>query len=97
MAAQEGDPGSTMELYRAALALRRAEPALGAADNLRWCEGPEGMLVFERGERMRCTVNMTGMPIRTPRPGEALLTSGPVELSEEEVVIPADTTVWWSV
>ena len=97
VAAQQGDPASTLELYRAALALRRADPGLGAADNLRWCEGPEGLLVFERGASLRCTVNMTGGPIRVARPGEALLTSGPVELAGAEVEIPADTTVWWAV
>jgi alpha-glucosidase len=97
VAAQQGDPASTLELYRAALALRRAQPALGAADNLRWCEAPAGLLVFERGAAVRCTVNMTGEPIRIPRPGEALLTSGPVDLDGADAVIPADTTVWWSV
>jgi alpha-glucosidase len=97
VAAQQDDPASTLELYRAALALRRAEPALGGADNLRWCEAPEGLLVFERGNTLRCTVNMTAEPIRIPRPGDALLTSGPVDLSGAEVEIPADTTVWWSV
>ena len=95
VAAQQGDPASTLELYRAALALRRAEPALGAADNLRWCEAPDGLLVFERGGSVRCTVNMTEAPIRIARPGQALLTSGPVVLSGAEVEIPADTTVWW--
>jgi alpha-glucosidase len=40
---------------------------------------------------------MTRAPIRIPRPGEALLTSGPIDLSEGEVEIPADTTVWWSI
>ncbi|MEU8230597.1 glycoside hydrolase family 13 protein [Actinoplanes sp. NPDC048967] len=95
VAAQQGDPASTLELYRAALALRRADPALGGADNLRWCEGPDGLLVFARGDALRCTVNMTGAPIRIPRPGQALLTSGPVDLSGAEAEIPADTTVWW--
>jgi alpha-glucosidase len=96
VAVQQGDPASTLELYRAALALRRAEPALGAADNLRWCDAPEGLLAFDRGN-VRCTVNMTAAPIRMPQPGEALLTSGPVNLDGVEAVIPADTTVWWSV
>jgi len=77
--------------------VRRADPALGAADNLRWCEAPEGLLVFERGAAVRCTVNVTGRPIRIPLPGEALLTSGPVDLDGTEAVIPADTAVWWSV
>ena len=97
VAAQQGDPASTLELYRAALALRRAEPALGAADNLSWCDAGKGVLAFERGGAVRCTVNMTPEPVRLARPGEALLTSGPVELTGDTVVIPADTTVWWAV
>ncbi|MEU7907715.1 glycoside hydrolase family 13 protein [Actinoplanes sp. NPDC049118] len=97
VAAQQGRPGSTLELYRAALALRHSDPALGAADNLTWCEAPEGLLVFERAPHFRCTVNMTAAPIRIPMPGRALLTSGPVDLDGAEVEIPADTTIWWSV
>ncbi|MET8153888.1 glycoside hydrolase family 13 protein [Actinoplanes sp. NPDC049668] len=95
--AQQGRPGSTLELYRAALALRKSDPALGAAENLAWCDAPEGLLVFDRTPHFRCTVNMTTEPIRIAMPGRALLTSGPVELDGDEVEIPADTTIWWAV
>ncbi|MEU4216157.1 glycoside hydrolase family 13 protein [Actinoplanes sp. NPDC026623] len=97
VAAQQGRPGSTLELYRAALALRRSDPALGSGKNLTWREAPEGLLVFDRTPHFRCTVNMTAEPIRIAMPGKALLTSGPVELDGAEVEIPADTTIWWAV
>ncbi|MVO83960.1 DUF3459 domain-containing protein [Streptomyces sp. p1417] len=46
--AQEGDPASTLELYRAALALRRDHPALGAGRSVQWLAAPEGVLAFRR-------------------------------------------------
>ncbi|MFC6885044.1 MULTISPECIES: glycoside hydrolase family 13 protein [Actinomadura] len=53
VAAQDGDPDSTLALYREALRIRRAHPALGDGP-LRWLTGPPGTLVFAReapGER----------------------------------------------
>ncbi|RZU49271.1 alpha-glucosidase [Krasilnikovia cinnamomea] len=101
VAAQDGVPESTLEMYRSALLMRRAHPALGAPDNLTWCEAPEGLLVFERsapdGPAFRCTVNLTDAPIVIAKPGQALVASGPVDDEAAQVLIPADTTVWWSV
>ncbi|MEV6551949.1 DUF3459 domain-containing protein, partial [Streptomyces sp. NPDC051597] len=98
--AQTGDPGSTLELYRAALAARRAHPGLGRGDAVRWLEAPEGVLVFAR-EGFVCTVNLTGEPVRLPAPesGKVLLSSagGDVLVEGEEFVLDADTTVWWAV
>ncbi|MGW0468179.1 glycoside hydrolase family 13 protein [Streptomyces sp. NPDC003027] len=48
VAAQSGVPGSTLELYRAALRLRREHPALGAGDAVEWLEVPAGVLAFRR-------------------------------------------------
>ncbi|MFG3493809.1 alpha-amylase family glycosyl hydrolase [Streptomyces sp. NPDC047928] len=48
VAAQTGDPASTLELYRSALALRREHPALGAGDAVEWLPAPEGVLAFRR-------------------------------------------------
>ncbi|MDG4858357.1 glycoside hydrolase family 13 protein [Streptomyces sp. T-3] len=50
VAAQTGDPDSTLELYRSALAVRREHPALGAGDAVSWLDAPEGVLAFERRE-----------------------------------------------
>ncbi|KIF67371.1 alpha-glucosidase, partial [Streptomyces sp. AcH 505] len=85
--AQTGDPDSTLELYRAALAVRRAHPALGAGSSVTWLEAPDGVLAFRRdpadtpvtadgaGGAVVCTVNLTGAPITLPRPGRMLVAS----------------------
>ncbi|MZD04246.1 DUF3459 domain-containing protein [Streptomyces sp. SID5785] len=94
--AQSGVPGSTLELYRAAIAARRATPGLGAGDRVTWREdAPEGVLHFER-PGFACTVNTTGAPVRLPVPGTVLLASGPVASAEGTFELPADTTVWWT-
>ncbi|MFD9480796.1 glycoside hydrolase family 13 protein [Streptomyces nojiriensis] len=91
--AQTGDPSSTLELYRAALRLRREHPDLGAGESVDWQEASEGVLVFRRGDFL-CTANTTGTAVRFPVEGEALLSSG---ATVEDGVLPADTTVWWQV
>ncbi|MEV4950280.1 glycoside hydrolase family 13 protein [Streptomyces sp. NPDC053755] len=48
VAAQSGDPGSTLELYRSALRLRREHPALGAGEAVEWLDAPAGVLAFRR-------------------------------------------------
>ncbi|MER5303425.1 glycoside hydrolase family 13 protein [Streptomyces lasiicapitis] len=106
VAAQEGDPASTLELYRAALELRRAHPALGAGREVEWLPAPEGVLVFRRtaeGRALVVTVNLTGRPVTVPAPGTPLLCSvnsgapaadlgGP----GSDAVLPPDSTVWWA-
>ncbi|MGZ9930606.1 glycoside hydrolase family 13 protein [Streptomyces sp. NC-S4] len=93
VAAQTGDPSSTLELYRTALRLRRERPDLGAGESVDWQAAPEGVLVFRRGEFL-CTANTTGTAVRFPVAGEVLLSSG---ATVEDGVLPADTTVWWQV
>ncbi|MFV0130185.1 alpha-amylase family glycosyl hydrolase [Streptomyces sp. HMX112] len=85
--AQTGDPDSTLELYRTALALRREHPALGAGDAVDWLPAPAGVLAFRRRAKgpatgpgrgdLICTLNMTGRPVRLPAPGSPLLSSTP--------------------
>ncbi|MET8689295.1 glycoside hydrolase family 13 protein [Streptomyces sp. NPDC004732] len=94
--AQTGDPGSTLELYRSALAVRRAEPGLGAGVAIEWLEAPEGVLAFAR-EGFVCTVNTTAEPVEIPAPGRILLGSEEAEVTDGAVRLPADTTVWWAV
>ncbi|MFD5143227.1 glycoside hydrolase family 13 protein [Streptomyces sp. NPDC058401] len=91
VAAQTGDPASTLELYRSALRLRRSHPELGAGDGVEWLEAPAGVLAFRRGD-FTCTVNTTAEPVRMPAPGTVLLASGPLPDPSE---LPADTAVWW--
>ncbi|MFF9206361.1 glycoside hydrolase family 13 protein [Streptomyces sp. NPDC014986] len=98
--AQSGQPGSTLEMYRTALAVRRDHPALGSADNLRWCDSPPGVLVFERssaeGPSFTCTVNLTGAPVTFVPPGRLLLTSTQVQVTAGQAVLPPDATAWWT-
>lgn len=85
--AQEEDPGSTLNLYRAALRLRRG---FAADETLVWNDalnrGP--VLAFHRGDVL-VVANTGPDPVRLPR-GEVLLASSEVD----GMVIPADTTVW---
>ncbi|UQX00880.1 glycoside hydrolase family 13 protein [Streptomyces sp. RerS4] len=101
--AQTGDPASTLELYRAALRIRREDPDLGAGDAVEWLDAPAGALAFRRGG-FACTVNTTGESVRVAVPGGvasvALLASGgepPVVDGDGFVVLGADSTVWWRV
>ncbi|MBY8886299.1 glycoside hydrolase family 13 protein [Streptomyces sp. PTM05] len=103
VAAQSGDPDSTLEFYRAALAHRRAHPALGAGSSVTWLDAPAGVLAFRRDATdgsFVCAVNVTGAPLRVPSYGKVLLASAYLEEAGdagEGFVLPADTTVWWSV
>ncbi|MFI6338161.1 glycoside hydrolase family 13 protein [Streptomyces sp. NPDC050535] len=94
--AQTGAAGSTLELYREAIAVRRERSDLGAGDSVSWLKAPEGVLVFRRGE-FTCTAN-TGTEAVTVRAyGRVLLASGELTLSQDgEAKLPADTTVWWT-
>jgi alpha-glucosidase len=100
--AQTAIPGSTLELYREALAIRRAHPALGAEDTLRWLDADEGVLAFERtanGRAFRCTVNLTDRTRPVPARGRLLLSSDATpapDPSADAMSLPPDTAAWWS-
>ncbi|MFF1904588.1 glycoside hydrolase family 13 protein [Kitasatospora sp. NPDC058218] len=98
--AQTGDPTSTLELYRSALAVRREQPALGAGTEVEWLDGPEGTLVFRRGSFV-CTVNATAEPVRIAAPGRLLLSSADAvtdtAVDGGETVLAPDSTDWWAV
>ncbi|MEU7188251.1 glycoside hydrolase family 13 protein [Streptomyces sp. NPDC045369] len=88
--AQEGDPAAPLELYRAALRLRRE---LLADEALEWVSGPtaaaEGLLHFRRSGGWHCLANLSD----TPRPlpgGTLLLSSAPVTGDR----LPPWTTAW---
>lgn len=86
--AQDGDPGSMLTLYRAALALRREHPALGEGP-LEWLPGPDGVLAFSRGEGFVCMVNLSGGPVALPAGAEVLLATEPLDGE-----LPVDAAVW---
>ncbi|MFI9291798.1 glycoside hydrolase family 13 protein [Streptomyces gardneri] len=97
--AQTGDPDSTLELYRAALALRRRHPGLGAGDTVEWDDAPHGVLAFRRPGFV-CTSNTADRALIIPSPGRPLLASSPIETVEgppgAAFALPAHTTVWWT-
>ena len=83
--------GSTLALYRRALAIRREHPALGDGE-LSWLPAPAGALAFAREPGFICIVNMSAdAPVPLPRGAAALLASG--ALSDGRGV-PRDTAVW---
>jgi alpha-glucosidase len=94
--AQDGDPGSMLELYRAALRIRRAHPALGDG-GLRWASpdpGP-GVLCFTRDPGFTCVVNLSGSPVGLPPHESVLLTSSaPVGEALDGGLLPPDAAVW---
>ncbi|MFF4548262.1 glycoside hydrolase family 13 protein [Streptomyces sp. NPDC001406] len=88
--AQSGTEGSTLELYRTALRLRRK---LQEGETLTWApEAAAGVLDFTRTEAWRCVTNLSAAPVPLP-PGEVLLTSAPLR----EGRLDPDTTVWLGV
>ncbi|GAA5051002.1 glycoside hydrolase family 13 protein [Streptomyces similanensis] len=98
--AQDGDPNSTLEFYRSALAVRRDHPALGAGRQITWLDSPEGVLAFRRDTAegsFVCTVNLTAAPVTLDTPGTLLLASAPVEPGATGTDLPGDSAVWWAV
>ncbi|GAA2731050.1 glycoside hydrolase family 13 protein [Streptomyces nogalater] len=86
--AQTGVEGSTLELYRTALRLRRK---LLDGETLTWApDAPAGVLDFTRTEGWRCVTNLGTEPVPLP-PGEVLLGSAPLPGGG---ALPPDTTVW---
>ncbi|MEV6803813.1 glycoside hydrolase family 13 protein [Streptomyces sp. NPDC051132] len=86
--AQAGTEGSTLELYRTALRLRRK---LLAGETLDWApDAPADVLDFRRTDAWRCVTNLGAGPVPLPA-GEVLLSSAPLPAAG---TLPPDTTVW---
>ncbi|MDX3386987.1 glycoside hydrolase family 13 protein [Streptomyces niveiscabiei] len=92
VAAQTGDARSMLELYRAALRIRREHPALGDGE-LTWLDDTAGVLAFRREPGFVCVVNLSGEPYALPEHTGVLLASGPVE---GDTLAP-DRAVWLAV
>ena len=86
----EADPESILHLYRDALAIRKAHPALGGGE-LTWLDSPEGTLAFAREPGFTALVNVSSSPVSLPEDAEVMLASGPLTRND---ALPADTTVW---
>ncbi|WP_116950285.1 glycoside hydrolase family 13 protein [Jiangella endophytica] len=87
--AQQRDPASTLRLYRDALRLRKAEPALGDG-TLTWLDAPADVLAFRRGDDVACVVNLSPNPVGLPAHEEVLLASADLEDGR----LGSDAAVW---
>jgi alpha-glucosidase len=85
---QRDVPGSTYELYRSALRLRR-EHRLGAGA-LTWVEAPADVLAFRTGDVLVLT-NFGDSPAELPPGARVLLSSEPLDADGR---VPTDVTVW---
>jgi alpha-glucosidase len=89
--AESADPYSMLALYRAALRLRRVEPALRSErESLTWLDAADGVLAFRRGRDVACLVNLSTDGVDLAAHDGVLLASGPLERG----LLPSDTAVW---
>ncbi|PYC85819.1 alpha-glucosidase [Streptomyces tateyamensis] len=93
VAAQTGDPTSTLELYRSALAVRRQHPDLGAGTAVQWLDTPAGVLGFRRGSFV-CLANTAGEAVEFDTPGRLLVSSA---VDAVPGLLAPDSTSWWAV
>ncbi|MEV8508264.1 glycoside hydrolase family 13 protein [Actinoplanes sp. NPDC051475] len=87
--AQTGDPSSMLELYRSAIALRKAEPGLHEPP-MQWLASAPGVLAYTRGAAFACVLNLSPAAVALPAHRSVLLTSGPLDGDR----LPPDTAVW---
>ena len=89
--AQDGVSSSTLEMYRAATALRRK---LTTTDSeLSWLHGDAvDRLHFRRSNGWECLVNLSSVDIPLPADHDVLISSGPLGAK----TVPPETTVWLS-
>ena len=87
--AEQASPASMLELYRTALRIRRAEPALGDGP-MSWLPSADGVLAFDRGASVRCMTNLSRAPVGLPPHAVVILASGPLAGG----MLPVDTSVW---
>ncbi|MEU7798260.1 glycoside hydrolase family 13 protein [Micromonospora arborensis] len=98
VAAQTGVPGSTLELYRAALRIRHAHPALALdADGVTWLESGPGVLAFSRAAgdtTLTCVVNLSGAPVLIDGYGQPLVASDTLTEQGSGHLLPVDAAAW---
>jgi alpha-glucosidase len=85
---QDGVAGSTLTMYRQALALRKLEEGLGDGP-MTWIEAGKDVVAFSRPGNFACYINF-GAAIEIPAGAKVLISSGPLEGN----FIPTDTAVW---
>jgi alpha-glucosidase len=88
--AQDGDPSSHLNHYRAALAARRRHPALGDG-TLTWDDDVQpGVLSFTREPGFRCVVNFGPDSFALPADAQVLVASGDAATG----TLGVDEAVW---
>jgi alpha-glucosidase len=87
--AQERDPSSMLWLYRNALRIRAAIPALVDSE-LAWLDSRAGVLAFSRGEEFVNVTNLSDEHVSLPPHASVLLSSSPLEDGR----LPPDSTAW---
>ena len=85
---QDGAAGSTLSMYRQALALRKLEEGLGDGP-MTWIEAGKDVVAFSRPGNFACYINF-GAAIEIPAGAKVLISSGPLEGNS----LPTDTAVW---
>ena len=85
---QDGVAGSTLTMYREALALRKLEEGLGDGP-MSWIEAGKDVVAFSRPGNFACYINF-GAAFEIPSGAKVLISSGPLEGNS----IPTDTAVW---
>jgi alpha-glucosidase len=93
---QARDGGSTLTLYRRALALRAAHSALGSGEATVSTRGDVlTVRCVGADETVRCVVNMGTGTALVRSPGPVLLASSThVKASARTIALPPDTAVW---
>lgn len=94
---QMQDPGSILNLYRTALAARRASDALTHGE-FKWIDVPSGCLGFKRqtdGDKLISITNLTSELQRIPAVGDLLLASDTdVAVHDGKLELPTDSSAW---
>ncbi|MFY1574361.1 glycoside hydrolase family 13 protein [Verrucosispora sp. WMMD703] len=96
--AQTGTPGSTLELYRAALRIRHTHPALAGLGGITWLESGPGVLAFQReaGDTvLTCVVNISDAPVVIDGYGTPLVASATLTERDGGHLLPVDAAVWF--
>jgi alpha-glucosidase len=78
-----------LNLYRAALRLRREHPALGDGA-MTWLDSGADGLAFAREPGFGFAANLGHKPVPLPSGSRILLASGPLD----GALLPVDTAVW---
>ena len=85
---QDGVEGSTLTMYRKALAIRKGEEGLGDGP-MEWIEAGADVVAFERPGNFACYINF-GAAIELPSSSQILVASGPISGH----TLPTDTAAW---